>query len=156
MGEAELVLRPGLNRWGWGLGFAAFMALPAGAMLYRGVGWGWFYLGLTGLVAGSSAWIMAAPRLRLRLSPAGFAYGTVRRRYAFRWSEVASFGVAEFAAHRWVVFSFAAGYSGDERVRAVNQRFGGFDRFLPDIYGMRAAALAELLEGWRLRYGAQA
>jgi hypothetical protein len=141
------------------------MALCGGFGLRTGWQFAWLYLGGAALLFGFTAWVLPAPRMRLRLSPEGLAYGTLRRRYFFRWSDVAKFGVADFAGHRWVVFLLAPHYQGDkreralnrslhdERVRAINRGFGGFDRFLPDTYGMRAVALAELLESWRVRYG---
>jgi hypothetical protein len=61
-------------------------------------------------------------------------------------------GLSPFGGHQWVVFTCVPWYSGDERIRAINQEFGRFDRFLPDTYGMRAATLAQLLESWRLRH----
>jgi hypothetical protein len=95
---------------------------------------------------------MLSPRVRLVLSARGFACGTVRCREFYRWDEVAWFTVAEFAHHNLVVFTFAADYRGQERARRINQDCGGFDRFLSDSYGLRAAALAELLERRRLRH----
>ena len=150
--DRELVLRPGLSRAGWMIGCAAVLAAFGAGMAYRGGEWPWLYLGLAGLLAGFGSWVLLAPRMRLRLSAGGFEYGTVARRYSFRWADVAGFGVSEFAAHRWVVFIFAPDYPGDEQVRRVNQEFGGFDRILPDTYGYRPVALAALLESWRLRH----
>jgi hypothetical protein len=151
--KADLVLRPGLNRWGWVFGMAAFLGGFGGLGLRAGWPWAWLYLGMAVLLVGFAAWVLFAPRMRLRLSPAGFAYGTVRRRYFFRWVDVARFEESEFAGGCWVVFTLVLEYEGDERVRYINQEFGRFDRFLPDTYGMQAAQLAELLESWRLRYG---
>jgi hypothetical protein len=151
--KADLVLRPGLNRWGWVLGMAAFLVVFSGLGLRAGWPWAWLYLGMAVVLIGFTAWVMLAPRMRLRLSPSGFAYGTARRRYFFRWEDVAEFGVARFAGYWWVAFNLVPGYRGDERVRAINQEFGRFDRFLPDTYGMRAVELALLLESWRLCYG---
>ncbi|OWK45724.1 hypothetical protein [Fimbriiglobus ruber] len=152
---SELVLRPGLSRFGWLFGSAAALAALGDVMLYRGTGLPWLYLGLAALLTGFGCWVLTAPRMWLRLSPTGFEYGTVLRRYSFRWDDVAWFGVSEFASHRWVVFVFAREYPGDERVRRINQRFGGFDRILPDTYGYRPVALAELLESWRFRHTRQ-
>jgi hypothetical protein len=154
--ERELVLRPGLTRAGWMLGPAAVLAAFGGGMLYSGTGWPWVYLGPAALLAGFAVYVLTAPRMRLRLSATGFEYGTVVRRYSFRWVDVAGFGVADFATFRWVVFVFAPGYTGDGRVRRINQDFGGFDRYLPDTYGRNPIALAELLEEWRVRYTAPA
>jgi hypothetical protein len=153
---SELVLRPGLSRSGWVLGAAAVLAAFGTGMLLRGTGWPWLYLGLAAPLAGFGCWVLLPPRMQLRLSPAGFEYGTMARRYSFRWSDVAGFAVSEFASFQHVVFVFVPGYRGAERVRRINQGFGGFDRYLPDTYGYQAAVLAELLESWRRRYTIQA
>jgi hypothetical protein len=153
---SELVLRPGLSRAGWLLGGATVLAAFGVGMLYRGGGWPWLYLGIATPLAALGAFVLVAPRMRLHLSPTGFEYGTVARRYSFRWSDVAGFGVSAFASFEHVVFVFAPGYVGDERVRRINQGFGGFDRYLPDTYRHRAEALAELLESWRVRHTRQA
>ena len=147
--SAVLVLRPGLSRTGWLLGGAAVLATFGFGMLYDGTGWPWLYLGPAVPLAALGCWVLLAPRMRLHLSAAGFEYGTIVRRYSFRWADVAGFGVSDFASFRWVVFAFVPGYCGDERVRRINRAFGGFDRYLPDTYGYRAETLAGLLESWR-------
>jgi hypothetical protein len=151
---SEVVLRPGFSRTRWVVGFAVFPAVLGLVMAHRGSGWAWLWLALAAGLIVFASWVLTAPRMRLRLSPSGFAYGTARRRYFFQWSDVAYFTVREFATYRHVFFVFAPGYRGDERLRAINQDFGGFDRFLPDTYGMRAEALADVLEAWRLRHTA--
>jgi hypothetical protein len=154
--ESVLVLRPGFSRCGWMLGGAAFLAGFGLVMESPGSAWAYWWLALAGLLAAFAVWVLLAPRMRLGLSPTGIEYGTLRRRYSYRWSAIARFGVSEFGSHHWVVFVFAAQYNGEERLRRINQAFGGFDRFLPDTYGLGPAALVELLETWRLRHTRQA
>ena len=77
--EYELVLRPGLSRAGWILGSAAFLAVLGSLMADRGYEWGWLYLGLAAALSVMAFYVLTAPRMRLRLSPVGFAYGTMRR-----------------------------------------------------------------------------
>src|SRR5579872_1097633 len=100
-----------------------------------------------------SAWVPFAPRMRLYLSPEGLTFGTLRRRSTYRWSDIASF----FGLHlgSWchtVGFNFSESFTGERKLRRINQEFGRFDRFLPDTYGMQPVELAALLENWRLRY----
>jgi hypothetical protein len=150
--EGGLVLRFGLSHWWKILAFGALLVLCGGSDLLEGRPSGWLWLAGVAALFGVYVWAVTAPRTRLHLSAAGFAYGTMRRRYFFRWADVTQFWTTDFAARRWVVFAFVPGYSGDERVRRINQKFRGFDRFLPDTYGLRAAALADLMEEWRLRH----
>ncbi len=97
-------------------------------------------------------WTAFSPRSRLRLSPEGFTFGTIRRISTYRWSDVAAFFPLRVAGHDRVCFKFSKEFSGEMKQRQINQDFGGFDRFLPNDYGMRADQLAELLESWRSRY----
>jgi hypothetical protein len=99
------------------------------------------------------SWVAFSPRSRLRLSAHGFTFGSMRRVSTYRWADVEAFFPCRFARRTWVCFTFSPLYSGERRVRSINQRFGGFDRYLPLDYTMRPEALAQLLEKWRVKYG---
>lgn len=151
----ELVLSLSLSCTLRVLGLAMLIVLGGIAGLTKGfiVAWICIAFGIAATVVTVAA--QALPRTKLRLTSHGFAYGTLARRYFFRWSDVAWFGVCRFATSDWVVFTFADHYSDDQKLRAVNQRFGGFDRFLPDLYGHGPAELVELLETWRQEFGVE-
>ena len=94
---------------------------------------------------------LTSKRMILRLTPEGFAFGTLRKKYFYSWSDVAVFGVASIGEKR-ACFTLRPDFAGDEKVRAINQAAIGFDRFLPDTYGKEPMELAKLLEEWRYRY----
>ena len=114
---------------------------------------GWFVLacGVFGFVV--LIWATFSPKSRLRLSPRGFEFGSMKRVSSYLWSDISEFFPARFAGGSWVCFTFSEKYSGETKVRHVNQRFGKFDRFLPNNYGLSAEDLAGLLERWRSRFG---
>ncbi len=58
-----------------------------------------------------------------------------------------------FGGNTWVCFVFSARFTGEEKLRRINQQFGKFDRFLPNNYGLSAMELAQLMESWRIRFG---
>ena len=89
--------------------------------------------------------------MTLRLTPEGFSFGTLRKQYFYKWSDIAAFGVGTIVGKK-TCFTLRADYPGETKVRAINQEFMGFDRFLPDTYGMKPTEVAVLLEEWRQRY----
>src|SRR5579871_844719 len=100
-------------------------------------------IALVGCVVG-----LFTTRLDLVLCPDGFRFGTVRKQYYYRWSDIRHFGVAWHTRYR-VCFTFQSHYPGESSVRKVNQRWMGFDRFLPENYGMDPKHLAQIMETWR-------
>jgi hypothetical protein len=151
--HAKLVLRPSRRKWGAILLFVGLIGILGLLMIRDGRAIGWLNIAVAVPLIPFICWVMTTRRMHLRLNASGFAFGTLRKQYMYSWSEIESFGVAEFASNRWVCFVFAPGYRTEAKVRAINQDFGGFDRFLPETYGMRAEELAKLLESWRLQYG---
>jgi hypothetical protein len=90
-------------------------------------------------------------RMVLRLTPEGFAYGTLWKKHFYRWNDIAVFGTGSVCV-RLTCFTLRGDYAGEEKLRIINQRSIGFDRFLPDTYGKTPTELAKLLEDWRYRY----
>src|SRR5258706_11607309 len=106
--------------------------------------------GTLGIIGSFAALIW--PRFILRLTPQGFSYGSLRKSYFYNWADIAVFGVSDFGMGKRVCFNFRPHYSGEVKVRAINQGSVGFDRFLHESYGMTPMELATLLEKWRQRY----
>ena len=87
---------------------------------------------------------------RLRITRDGFAYTAPLRRGAYRWSDIARFGVYLAIGGENVGFDFASDYRGARpRAIAADAR-GGFAASLPGTYGRDARALADLLERRRI------
>src|SRR5260370_39083888 len=105
--------------------------------------------GLAGIVAAIAA--LFSKRMALRLTSEGFSYGTLRKKYFYKWSDIGVFGVGSIGEKK-ACFTLRADYVGEEKLRAVNRGSIGFDRFLPDTYGKKPMELAKLLEEWRHSY----
>ncbi len=95
-------------------------------------------------------------RMVLRLTPEGFGFGTLRKKYFYDWHVIAGFSVGSlsvgWAGQKKVCFTFRSDYQGEEKIRAINQKWMRVDRFLPDTYGKKPMELVTLLEEWRHRY----
>ncbi len=157
MNEAprELILKPSPQKW-FGLALFVALCIPVGlCTILRGTVLGWLFLILGTFLTLFCLCAPFVPRMRLHLTETGFSFGSLRRRSTYRWSDIAHFFPLEFGGQRHVGFNFSPTFTGgqrDERVRRINQGFGGFDRFLPDNYGLERKALAQLLESWRLAH----
>lgn len=150
----QLVLKPSPAKWFWMTAGFFVGGLISTSMIVRHEWLGWAFLPLMAFGTIFSALVPFLSRMRLHLSPAGLSFGTLRRKYEYRWSDVASFYALNMGSHlRTVGLTFSLSFSGERKLRRINQEFGGFDRFLPDTYGMQPLELATLLESWRLRHG---
>ncbi|HYG33362.1 MAG TPA: hypothetical protein VEC99_01180 [Clostridia bacterium] len=150
----ELVLKPSPTKWFWmTTGFFVGGVVSISMFVqHEWLGWVFFPLMACGTVFSAS--VPFLNRMHLRLSPSDFTFGTLKRRYKYRWSDIASFLSLSIGSQlRTVGFDFSPSFSGEQEVRRFNQEFSGFDRFLPDTYGMQPLELAKLLESWRVKCG---
>src|SRR6266404_3321264 len=145
-------LKPNPGKWIGFLTFSLFTALMGAVQAGNG---GWLVGGL--LIAwgvfGSviCTAVLFSKRMALRLTPEGFGFGTLKKRYFYHWSDVLVFGVGSIGVKR-VCFTLHENIREEKRIRQINQGAIGFDRFLPDTYGKKPMELAKLLEDWRHRY----
>ncbi|HTH46571.1 MAG TPA: hypothetical protein VMB21_03585 [Candidatus Limnocylindria bacterium] len=145
-------LKPSPERWIGMLAGSLLFAVMGGIMasngewLMGGVG---IAFGVIGIVVSPAA--LFSKRMMLRLTPQGFGYGTLRKKYFYKWGDVAGFGVGN-VVEKQACFTLREDFMGEEKVRTINRRWIGFERFLPDTYGMKAMELAKLMEEWRFLY----
>jgi hypothetical protein len=148
-------LKPAPTRWFCMLlGSFAFIGggmfvLGLGTVINLVMGVSGIVFGIVGVPVSLSA--LFSKRIVLRLTPEGFSFGTLRKKYFYNWTDIAQFGVGSVGVKK-TCFTLRADYQGETKVRAINQGFMGFDRFLPDTYGKKPVELAKLLEEWRQRY----
>lgn len=150
-----LVLRP--SKWK----MAGFLVLCAGftaiaALMVRdGRAMGWF----VGLFFGLGVVVFAAMLLPgaayLKIDREGFQFCSLYRASPkIAWREVSAFRVAAVppAGNRLVVFDWHR--PGVKRtMRELNRSLVGASDGLPDSYGMKPQALADLLNQWRMGTG---
>lgn len=148
-GELTLRARPAAAVWP-GLACLAFVAVGAW-MIGDGEPMGWLVAGVFGLGAA----ILLASALPganfLRLTDEGFEARTLFRTWRFRWADVAGFGVGAAGGQVLVMFDLAPAYleRHPSRLVPVSRALSGFDAGLPQTYGLKAEALAALMESWR-------
>jgi hypothetical protein len=145
-------LKPNPDKW---MGALAFFLISAviGVFLVRNGEWwkggGLVVWGVSGF--GVSLAAVFSKRMTLRLTPQGFAYGSLRKKYFFKWGDVSGFGIGKVNEMK-TCFNMRSDYQGEEKVRGINRRWIGYDRFLPDTYGKDPMELAKLMEEWRFLY----
>lgn len=88
----------------------------------------------------------------LRLTQEGFTYCSLFRRHTFRWSDVTSFSVVRVGRNDMVTWDVAPRYKKQSLARAVARGIADVEGALPDTYGMKASALAALMDTLRLRH----
>src|ERR1043165_6871781 len=99
-------LKPNPIKWaGFGIFFLfcfgmGLQELNAGVKVIGIIGIAW---GIIGAIVSIGA--LFSRRLRLRLTPQGFEFGTFRKRYFYPWSEIAGFGVGALGGEK-VCFTF--------------------------------------------------
>lgn len=145
-----LTLRPSPKRWLLMVGLSAVFVVVGTRIVDTSPVTGWLAIGFFGLCVAVGIVNMLPGASHLRLDDAGFEMRSLFRPHRVGWHEVAAFGVAQIALNRIVGWNFAAGHSGHERIRKLNTGLSGFEAALPDTYGRRADALADLLNAWRM------
>ena len=108
-----------------------------------------FLVGLIAVFSGAFA-LMALSPAELRIEEDGFAYRWILGSRAYRWREIARFGVYLGVGGERIGFDFMPEYAGPRPARLAADARGGFAASLPSTYGRDADALADLLERRRI------
>jgi hypothetical protein len=135
-----------------------WMAHHAAEPFKRGVGWS--CLVFFGLVAVVSVIQLTPGSSRVVVTSEGLYVKSILRSYHYAWKEIDRFGVAEWTQwhgpfrqrHRYVGILFVAGskhLSRHRRTQAWVKAFWGYHASLPDNYGYKHQALADLLNRMR-------
>jgi hypothetical protein len=151
-GSGERVLRPSRGKQ------AAFLALSLGFtagggwMIARGAEHGWFVLGFFGLCSFVFVLQLLPNASWLRLTDEGFVVRSLfRTGKLVRWRDVARFVPGRMHGNACVYYNYSFEYTGQKTGRAVAGALVGAEAMLPDTYGMKAEALAAVMEDWRMR-----
>jgi hypothetical protein len=105
---------------------------------------GWFGLIFFGLMGIVFVGMLLPGSCYLRLDPNGFTMCTLYRKSFTPWSKVRNFGVTR-VWRRVVGVNLEPDASIGTGIRRVNRVIAGYDNALPDTYGMKVEALAELM-----------
>jgi hypothetical protein len=132
---------------------ALSLALTAGGawMVARGAeygGWCLAFFALCSVVFGvqllpSASW--------LKLTDEGLQIRSLfRTAKLVRWQDVAGFFPGRMHGNAYVFFNYSLEYPKQSTARKIAGALVGAEGMLPDTYGMKAEALAALLEEWRM------
>ena len=146
----RLILRPSMRKWWWVVLIAiAFTAIGV-FMIAEGNWRGWLVSGIFAFGLALSGLFFLPGSAYLELRPDGFTVCTFWRKQDYRWDAVSAFGVTTIAHNRFVAFDFIAD---EDRPKGagIAAAVSGAESSLPDTYGMRADALATLMNEWRER-----
>jgi hypothetical protein len=157
-GVAEFILRP---RRGGTLLYLAVSGLFTGGgtwMVREGEKLGWWVAAFFGLCTAVFLVQLVPGSACLRLTPDGFEMRALFRSSSLRWTDVRGFGVVRMkqhgflTVHTMVGFDFSDSYDRSRAGRALARAVAGCEGALPDLYGLKAEALASLLNAWRDRH----
>lgn len=127
----------------------AFVAI--GVFLVRqGHGWiAWANIGFFGLCAVAFAINLLPGASSLRLDEDGFTVRSLFREGRTAWRDVTGFRPVRIGMNEFVGFDYRPDVPEHRRMRKLNSRITGIEGMLPDRYGMRGEALADLMNAVR-------
>jgi hypothetical protein len=148
-----MVLRPSKVKTILLLLLCAAFGVGGGFMIADGQGAkGWFVALLFGL--GAAVFIVQSipGASYLEITPAGFVICSLFRRSAlFPWRDVSPFTVAKLPPHGKKMVMFSSSADTSKVLGKANRAMFGASGGLPDTYGMKAEALADLMNSRRSR-----
>lgn len=87
----------------------------------------------------------------LELAHDGFVTSSLFKRATVQWNDIAELRVIRIHGNKMVGWNYNAAYRGRSTGHAVSSALAGVHGALPDTYGMKAEALAELMDNIRQR-----
>jgi hypothetical protein len=140
-----MVLRPSPLKW-LGVNAICLVFVVIGTFMIRsGDAMGWFVAGFFGLGLLVGIVCMLPGAAYLTLDAQGFTMCSLYRAHTYRWEDVTGFGVGRVAANKMVMFNVSPSYVRSPKMRSLNVGLVGYEAGIPDSYGLKHEALAELL-----------
>ena len=88
----------------------------------------------------------------LHLAVDGFTFCSLFRRHSVQWAHVQNFAVIHVGPNRMVAWNFTPDYRATGRARGISKALSGYEAALPDTYGMKPQALADVLNSLLHQY----
>jgi serine/threonine protein kinase len=104
--------------------------------------------------------LLLSHRVGLEIGPDGLTWHSLVGVKSLRWADVDTFFVGRVFRNQMVVFNYSPEYRGPKVLQFKMPRYlagvvtSRFDALIPDLYGMSAEALADLLNQYKARYSA--
>jgi hypothetical protein len=128
------------------------MSFGIGMGIYKDSTIGWVITGLFGFAAIASLIPMLPNQSYLKLDKHGFTVRSMFQTVKIAWHEVESFASTKRSHKEIVTYSYVNKTKKNRNYINVENLIGKVE-VLPDVYGMQAGELAELLERFRIRSG---
>ena len=155
MALARQVLRPRRSKQIAYLILSAAFAAGGAWMVTSGDSRGWFVAAFFTLCTLVFTVFLLPGSAYLELGPDGITVCTFFRRDSWRWSDVASFGIARIGSTaRMVVIKFSSAYPRARRARRFAELLTGHEGALPDSYGLSVEDLVALLNTYKSHHDA--
>ena len=155
MALARQVLRPRRSKQVAYLSLSAAFAAGGAWMVASGDSRGWFVAAFFALCTLAFSLFLLPGSAYLELDADGITVCTFYRRATWRWSDVASFGIAPIGSStRMVVIKFAPAYPKARRARRFAEFLTGHEGALPDSYGRSVEDLVDLLNTYKAQHDA--
>lgn len=124
---------------------AGFVAMGV-FLLGKGEDWvAWACIGFFGLGVLAFAANLLPGASSLRLDGDDFTIRSLFRERRIAWQDVTGFRPVRIGTNQFVGFDYLPGVSERLRLRRLNSGVAGIEDMLPDRYGMRGEALADLM-----------
>ncbi len=81
----------------------------------------------------------------LKLTSEGFESASMSRKFFFKWTDIAEFGVTSVGFNKMVAFNFAAPYVKAKMGRSISRGIAGWEGSLHDTFGMKPEKLMNLM-----------
>jgi len=130
------------------LGSLAFVIIGIGA-IFDGDKIGWLCVGFFGLCFLVAAMQLLPGCSYLILSPEGFEYCSLYRKFSYNWHEIRELGVTNISGNEMVCINFSDDYDNAKLGRKISTGLTGVEGSLPDTYGFSAFELAEIMQVYK-------
>jgi hypothetical protein len=140
------------------LSLVCFVFMVIGIWMIRSGGddvlMGWLIAVLFGLGTAVLLATLLPGAAYLTLAPEGFLVCSLFRKSLTPWGAVQGFGVISIRSTRMVAYDFVPDYPKSKAMRSLSRSIADFEAALPTTYGMKAAHLAEQMNGLLNQYRA--
>jgi hypothetical protein len=126
---------------------AGFLAIGLLMIINKGDFLAWFVTLFFGGVAATGIYQLFGPGSHLELNPDTFTVSSLGRQFTERWDECADFAVYRTGHNRLVAYDRAGDV--ETHMAEMNRMLSGRSASLPDTFGMKAQALADLMNAYQ-------
>ena len=88
----------------------------------------------------------------LKLDENGFEVCNLYRKTRYNWQDIHSFSAGSIHMNAMVFYDFSPNFKKQRTLRKINTKIAGSQAALPNTYGLKAEALADLMNDYKEKY----